>query len=755
MPTRNSLTVQALPQLAHVTMTRLAVGLPIAQLQRVAQVMGDEQAPHFTPDQEPNRDGAIFSSVGGQTLYRPQLRVAGRTTAPLGPEVRFLKDPAGTVRLMFELEEAPPPDLPAGAEPLALKVGAVTLTWQEGGQARQRAFDPPTLVGTDDPQNVTAPNFALRFAAELRPEEVDPLYRATSTAGAGATLEVTLSWGYWVDQVVVVNPPPPPRRTWNEPETTEPPAELQPPERPRRVPPPRRTLPVTLTQFGMVASPIRPLAATLRAAPLAERAVADVSLTRLGGLRDSVLLRPDLLDLVRDQARQRETRHDFRSVDVVRAVPFFFDPALEHNRPIYSAVVGDPALGETWENIGFGLVRAAGFPNTVYRLPDEIRLAYNPDLAAPHVIPTLYRGEDDEVRVRVLLRAAPWYNPDALVKLRDVLRRTSAGALSAANVVMGGYDKAVLRLGGAFPEQIRALGGAGETEIGLEGSFELVLDLSLEFYQLLTELLVGPVGLTGEVNVTLRTGTGADGQPQTQVFHVPLRLHLGRVSALPAEVRVPGDAVSPGQVQVLNTAGAETRLGGCAVRLLQYDANSAAPLEVFEATVQAPAFPVTLAPGAGLTLEVRPRDEAPAELWNAVQVELTGYELTAPTRQVLDHIHEVAPSGTLRWTLAVECPLLTRSPLPPGHADLYRVEVKIVGEGLAPQQVVLSLDKPRGQVTMQRTLRDILGDAGADFAHFHYQVRNIYLDHPGEWSESKDGEGSNLFVFPNPAENGG
>lgn len=733
MPTPNSLDVQALPQLAHLTLPRLAVGMPITRLQHLVQVLGDEHAPHFTPAQEPNRDGAAFQAVNGQIYYRPDLRVAQRSTAPLGPEVRFLKDPAGTVRLLFELEEAPPPGLPDGAEPLSVKPGAVTLSWQENGQPRQQVFASPTLVGTDDPQAPGRPDFRLRVAAELRADEVDLLYRALSSAGAAAQVTVTFTCGYWVDESVVVDPTPPPpgrgprfpRRPWLD----------------RLVPlSPHLLIHENLTRVEEPSPP-------LPSAP-----VAAAGLGR--SLQTSVLLRADLLDLVRDQAQRRETRPDFRNVELVRTVPFFFDPALEHNRPIYSAVVGDASLSDTWENIGLGLVRAADFPNTVYRLPDEIRLAYNADLGAPHVIPTLYRGADDEVRVRVLLRAAPWYDPATLVALRDLLRKTSGGALSAANVVMGGYEKAVLRLGGAFPEQIRALGGATQTEIGLEGSFELVLDLSLEFYRLLAELLVGPVGLTGEVDVTLKMAPDASGAPaQTKVFHLPLRLQLGDVANLPADVRVASEAVSPGEVQVINTAGAEARVGGCAVRLLQFDTNSVAPLEVFEAAVQAPAFPATLAPGAELTLRVGPRDATTSELWNAVQVELLGHELTAPAREVMDRIHELAPSGAVRWTLTVESPLLTRTPLPPAYANLHRIEVRIESQGFAAQQVVLSPERPQAQVTLDRTLREIVGDAAGDLARFSYRVRNIYLDRPGPWGEPQIGEGSTLFVFPQPAEN--
>lgn len=673
-------------------------------------------------------------AVGGQWLYRPHLRVAQRSVEPLGPEVRFLKDPAGKVRLQFELEEAPQGGLPAGAEPLAVRVESVALTWQENGQARSKALDSPTLLGTDDPNNPAQPNFRLRVGVELTPEEVDPLYRAMSQSGANASVVVNFSYGYWLDETVVVPDPTPdtPPIVWDHHRFTDSvrhvslgasllgSAALL---RPMRV----------TTSPPAVPPPPEPVAApVLSAAPM-------IMMAPHVGVTDRLELRfnPDLIRDALDRRRHRETQSNFRTVTLTRTVPFFFDPALEHNRPVFSAVVGDPSLGAAWQHIGFGLVRAANFPNTVYRLPDEIRLAFNPDLAAPHVIPALYRDAEDEIRVRVLLRAAPWYDPASLVKLRDTLRKTSGGAISFATVVMGGYEKAVLKLGGAFPDQVRALGGAQDIEIGLEGSFEIVVDLSLEFYRLLAQLLVGPIGLTGQVDVTLDMAAPGETTPQPQVFHVPLRLNLSDVASLPITVTLPAETLSPGQVVVSSGAGVETRVGGCAARLLQYDENSVTPLEVFEAQADNPAFPLTLPATGAVTLDVKPKTDLQGELWNAIQVELTGHELVMPAAQVLEHIHEVAPSGQVSWKLQVECPLLTRTPLPDAYQTLYRVEVQIQSPGFADQQVVLSPAAAQAQLSMNQTLRDIVGGAGGSVNRFQYRVRNIYVDHQGGWSDFK------------------
>lgn len=758
MSDKNRIDVMSLPQMSMSAMPQIAVGLSMARMQYLVQVAGDDQAPHFVPGQEPVNDGVAVQAISGQLLYRPQLRVAQRTVEPLGPEVRFLKDPSGQVRLQFELEEAPIAGLPAGAEPMAVKVESVTLNWLDNGQNHSRPFDSPTLVSTDDPQHPALPNFRLRVGVDLKADEVDPIYRAMSQAGANAVLNVNFSYGYWLDQQVDVPPTDPRPINWNprrfpirvklgEPFDPHVPLMLR-----RMQVVPHRPDPVDLSTI-MVAPMLNMTAASALVAESVAASPMTVEPLRMRDRIDLVRLDSEMIGDLLDKKRDRETQSNFRQVTLARTVTFFFDPALEHNRAVFSAVVGDSSLGTAWQNIGFGLVRAANFPNTVYRLPDEIRLAYNAELAAPHVIPALYRDAEDEIRVRVLLRAAPWYDPVSLVKLRDTLRKTSGGAISFANVVMGGYEKAVLKLGGAFPDQVKALGGAAEIEIGLEGSFEIVIDLSLEFYRLLAQLLVSPVGLTGQVDVTLDMKAPGAPAAQLQVFHVPLRLNLADVASLPITVTLPGETLSPAQLIVASGAGVETRVGGCAARLLQYDENSVTPLEVFEGLVTTPTFPLTLPATGSVTIDVHPKAELQGELWNAIQVELTGHRLLAPASQVLEHIHEVAPSGSISWKLQVECPLLTRTPLPDNFQTLYRVEVQIQSAGFADQQLVLSPTAAQANLNMNQTLRDIVGSAGGSINRFKYRVRNIYVDHQGKWSELKDGEGSDLFVFPNATAN--
>jgi hypothetical protein len=204
----STLKVEALAQPLALETSRLAVGMKMATLQYFAQVATDEQAPHFLPAQEPLQDAQVYSSTSGQQFYRPMLRVAQRKSGLPGPEVRFLKDANNKVFLQFELEESPLPN-GGSAEPLNVKVEGLQLRWTDStGQLQTRHFGQPSLIATNDPQDPSKANFALRIGAELTPEEVQPLYGALSQPTAGAVLQVDFSFGYWLDEDVVVTPEP-------------------------------------------------------------------------------------------------------------------------------------------------------------------------------------------------------------------------------------------------------------------------------------------------------------------------------------------------------------------------------------------------------------------------------------------------------------------------------------------------------------------------------------------------------------------
>jgi hypothetical protein len=752
MPENNTLKINRLP--AAVINTRIipkpVVGMPFARMRYLAGVAGDENAPHFDPSQEPLQDGRAYTAKDNHLYYRPLLRVAQRPGDLPGPDVRFLKDVDGNVRLQFSLEESPQSSLPAAAEPFNVKVDLVTLFWRDAqGQSRQRLFEQPTLVGTDNPQDSLQPNFVIRTGSELSTGEVDPIFQALSRVDSGAYLNVDLSFSYWIDEPQGGNVPP------HVPGNIHPigPGELHPigPGELHPIGPGNIHPPIFHVHAGNISPNVLHNTYT-PVAPAEGPPVFDQPDFEIKNKFNTFVL-SDRIKMVIVAQHERQSKPNFHTSKLDLRLPFIFDASLQSNRWIYAALLSSYGLTEQWTDLPFGMVRTANFPNTVYRLPNEIRLAFDTNQGFPYMIPTVYRDSQENLRVRVTLGAMAWHDPYQLVDLRDKLRVASGGALAAPTVVIGGYESATLRLTSAFPEEIKTLDGQ-DVAISLENGFQVTLDLSLEFYRFLAQLLTLNTGLTGEVKVRLATlpPVGPGGTEQVLEKIVPVRLTFDALAGLPLEVKLPPEALSPRQVEISNPTPVEISLNECLPRLLQVDSNSITPLDVYEAQVTTPVFPATLAAKGTLNVDLKPKNEDPSWVWNAVQVEMAGLNLTQSPSQVLDHIHEVFPSCSLTQKLNVESPFFQQASLPDKFANLSHLKVNVYRPGFAVEQVVLSKDKVSDQVTLQRNLKEILGEQAGALATFKYKVQNVYYDHEGQWSADKDAEGTNIFVYPNPPE---
>jgi len=763
MPTDGIIAVSALP--GRVREARpLAVGMNLGRLSGILVQAGDSAAPHFTDGAGADRDVPAATAVDGRVWYRPGLRVSDRPSS-IGPDVWFLKNADGVVRLEFQLEETGPggPD----GTPFAVTVDSVTLQWTDGGTPRARAFSNPTIGPSQDPAK--QPHFVVTVGDVLGRDEVQALYHALSARDSTAKLLVGMSYGYWVDTTVVVDPGPEPEPRPRPRPRPDPDSEPLP--RPRPTGWPRRVEPfaaATRLTEAVAAEPIttrrvaagptgptaaepivaRPTAAEPTVAePVVAGQVAALSVApgsvspKMAILRGDLMGRVDSVQIeeILDERRRLETRQDFRRVSYVREVPFAFDEALDANTAIYRAIKGE-RLDAEWTSGPNGWLRRAEFPNTVYRLPDQVRLEFNSDLGVPHVLPTLYRDDAGEPKVRVVLQLRSWHDPAALIEIGDLLG-------TAPDIVAGGYEKATLSFTGAFPDEIRAIAGQA-TEITLESTTEVTLDLTVEFYSFLVQLLTGPVGVTGTVSVTLGSTTAPDGATtQPIVRQVPVRLALGLPAALPLEVSVPADALSPTEVTVTNKSGATVSVGGCTPRLLQFDANSVLPLEVFRGRSTG-TFPLELPPGATAQVPVTPVDSDGARLWNAVLARLTDVRLELAPQAALDLIYEVAPTGTVSWQLDLDCPPLASSPGPPKFSSVVAIDVRVTRPDGRTETAHLTRGNAAVSLTMKRTLAELVASGGT-IDTFTYTVRNLYEDHPGKWGEAQQGEGSSYTVYPN------
>jgi len=676
----------------------------------------------FPLDGEPLADGMVYQSTDGVPFYRPVWRVADRGPGMVaGPDVWFTRDADGTIGLRWTLADVPPPDAPAEAWSLAVGVDEATVVWDGGSQD----FEQPVL----EPRIEHAkgqPRFLVRGAVQLLPDRARALELAMSDAGSGCRLQITTAVRYLA------------------------PAPYQPAAQPRIVLIPANEA-EAVDRFAANGFAVQPVDLGSEPGYLVQVEQSQVEL--VDNLLEEAGLpwsSPEVIaeywegylrELLGDARFEELTgvpgmsnEHDDR---VVQSIPFVFNPNDDPYRPIYRALHGAANLTGTWQKSAVGWLRAAPFPNTIYRIPDEIRLAFNPDLGTPHVVTTLHADEQDRSSVRVLLRVAPWQDPHRIVQTRALARAESA------TVIVGPVRSAALRLGGSFPEAVRVVGASSAVAFSLSDGADLLLDLSLEYFQLLCEMLGGPVGLPGEVEVQLDDQTTAT---------VPVSLRMDRVHDLPVgvEVQAAGDG-SPRLVRVTNRSGTAIRVGGCAATFVRLDSSSVFPMAAYPTRCLTP-FPLELPAGGTADLTFESAEPNEHDRWNAVLVELLDKAMVEDARATLLRTQELAGSGELTWDLTISSPVFSAPQLPARWANLANIEVEVSAPGFETTSVVLRKDAPSRTLTMRKPLAALVSGTGAGIRTTTYRIRNNYLDHQGHWTDPQQQSGEELVVFPNPAE---
>ncbi len=332
---------------------------------------------YFLEDQEPMNDGT-YRDVGGAAFYRPDLDVAPRRPGlAAGPDVWFQRDASGGLRLEWTLADVPPPDAGPDAVPFP-GLFTARLGWDTPDGNATRAFDPPTLLPLPDPGD--GPRFLLRGGTSLSAEEAEDIEKLMRDKESGCRLEIDFDFTYEVAYAG------------------------------------NGQYEHCLDQMGLAADQLG----------LGGQPTPDAVLGVLDGLGWNADQRK-AYGIDEDEFLASLWRYERRQPQLNQWVPFVFDLNDDANRLVYVALHGTADLPLDWRKSAAGWVRDSGFPNTVYRLPDELRLAFDPALGTPHVLTTLHTTGDGNdggaAGVRVLLRVAPWQDPRKVVQVRELVGR--------------------------------------------------------------------------------------------------------------------------------------------------------------------------------------------------------------------------------------------------------------------------------------------------------------------------------------------
>lgn len=699
----------------------IATSVRLSMLQHAALVVGGG-GPTFAAGQEPVLDGTAYTATDGTVYFRPELMVAPRQSGlHVGPDVWFLKNDAGEFSLQWTLSTAPFAANPA-AVPLPFTITGVHMTWGQGSfDFASPGLEPVAGVGY----------LVHGGAGPLLRAQANAFEAALSQTGSGCQLEVTYTYDYTV-QVPVDGGQSPTGPVFDGPIV-----------RDHR----HHVLDDAVVrdhrfEQRVQLSPQADLQPLDVSAAVVAADVPIASITRRFDSRISeVLAGQDLTAIIAAQ----QTTSENRTQTVVRRVPFVFDPHDEQNAAIYHALHGVPDLTDEWVRGEAGWMRGSGQDNTVFRLPDDLRLAWDAELGGPHMIPTLHRTSTGDMRVRLLLRLAPWHDARKLATLRKLIDKP------AATVLIGEVDKSMLRMGGSFPEELTVVGNA-DAPAPLTG-LDLTLDLSLAYYQLFCEQITTPIGVPGTVDVVLATSPPATegAQASVQATTVAVQLRLDHVDDLPCTVALPAVS-SPRTVTVTNTSGVDITVGGAEVTLLQIDEESVSPIDTCPARCTA-TFPLTIPSTGSVEVSIEPVDDAAtpdaAMIWNGVLFELVDKRLITTPDQMLKHVHELAGASDTSRDLNVTSPVFATATVPDRWKTLVSIEVEVTPPGAAPTSVVLSPTAPTKTIAARITLQDVAAGAPGGITSVGFRVRNNYADHQGQWTESQQQSGTDLVVYPN------
>ena len=741
---KNTLAFRALSR-AEVPLARsqtVAMSVKLSALQHVMLAVGGG-GPTFPEGQEPVADGVAYTATDGVAYYRPHLAVAPRPPGRRpGPDVWFLKDDAGDISLQWTLHTVPFGGTPSGAVPLPFTISSVRMEWAQG------AFDfPAPGVEPVEDRLPDQPAFRIHGGAAILREKAAELEAAMNRPDSACRLTVTYGYDYTVQVPTGSTPPPEPEPRGPTGLST---AILGSFSKLRVGGSARLMKPHLMTAALRSDAVTAALAQPAAAAPAPVSASPMMLRRRVAGSLRDVLAGQRIIDIISAQP----VRPENRSQTVMRSVPFVFEPSDEQNRPIYRSLHGAANLTDAWVRSEAGWMCASEFPNTVNRLPDDLRLAWDVELGGPHMVPTLHRNVAGDMRVRLLVRLAPYHDPRHL----DTVRRLVS--MPAAHIVIGEVERSTLRLGGSFPEELAVVGDAG-APAALTG-MDLTLDLSLAYYQLFCQQITTPVGVPGTVDVVLATAPPADeaspvdgGQPGggQQTTAVPVTLRLDRVDDLPCTVALP-ETPSPTTVTVTNASGSDITIGGASVTLLQVDEESVVPVDTSPGRCTT-TFPVTIAAGGSVELALAPseEDETPqdAMIWNGVLIELLDKRLVTTPSQMLRHVHELAGATDMSRDLTITSPVFSTGTVPERWPTLVSIEVEVTAPGAPPTSVVLSPTAPSRTLAARVTLHDVASGTPGGISAVTYRVRNNYTDHQGSWTEPQQQSGSDLVVYPSSA----
>jgi hypothetical protein len=466
----------------------------------------------------------------------------------------------------------------------------------------------------------------------------------------------------------------------------------------------------------------------------------------------------------------------------------YFPKTTPKNRPIYAGV--DSSYGDNpdavWVTSNLGYFKESAVPNQFYILPDGFSLSLNIEKSIPDMTVLMTPNSDPNAtgsnayKIRVSFGIAPWVDASRKRDLRNYL--SSQLGIVYPDLVLGGYT------GGTF-EPTHLFDQLGSSALGSttgpDGKpliqsvnpaqpFEFILDCTMEFYTLLSKLLVSNdgQGMKGNVHIQLKTDSTANAAPSDVVVPVSLRLDqvanhplLSGLVAMPtADADKSDDAdeatMNPTQMMISNPSQLSVSVESVISTLL-FTQDDLPPVNAAVATSTPTSL--MLGPNGIVTIDLKPPPKVSA--WTSVAVDYDGVAVKLDAQRVLNQVHQMASSSSFKTALKLNCYALAHPEfLPPELTNLIGLHVQIQNTSMpAPQggevgsaassagiqDIYVTRDKPTPTVNIAYSLADVLNGASLDQPKCRFRCRNMTaMGETGNWSEWQDNLGQDLFVAP-------
>jgi hypothetical protein len=750
----SSVTAQALaPELSRlstVTMLR-ADHMRVLETMRAEVVsLQVENAPTFT--EAPTSVERAYAANDGVAYFVPSAQVAKRSRATEVPHV-FIDRKEGKYFLEVHFVLIRNPAVQADATPLALTDISARLQAPSSGQTI--AFTTcQEMPAAEDETDVVKRVFCK---AEVDPNVVTTILQEDEAA--------------WFDLQANVH-----YRIAAPPATD--PGTVVETARPRVVRDHRRRAailrPLAALRLPFAAETVATPAAAAEPAPVVvARPISGA--VRLDMMRNIELVRADLPTAPPASPVQSTTVSLTNAAhDGVRAI---FRANIPSNRPIYALVTSSFGTNPSasWVDTQWGPFTESPIPDQFYFLPDDYRLAFDVERGGPAMFVLLVPTSSgtpptgdgapappeasgapatisSDYRLRCRFGIAPWFDSTRIEALREEI--ASRTGIAYPELVIGGTQKATFGLSAIYESLgSEVLGDSADTPLEVDPrGFELVLDSTNEFYNLLARMLVTE-GLEGEVELTL--GGGDEAEPRLATRPVRLRLDQPALNFLSTRFER-GDETDPEaspKVVVTNPSNVDVAVGSVRATLLVMDADMPSPIKA----VRASATPARLTLDAAsesaarteLEVTLAPEEALPGAPWGGVAVSFADVKATLDPEAMLAKAHELGASTDLKSSVVVRSYQLEHpDTLPESHKDVFGLEVQLRRGEAEPVTLFVTRDEPQTTVQVSFSLADIMAGANPEQPKFSWRRRNMAGSGTGEWSEWETIVGQQLFAAP-------